>query len=83
MSATLTNGKPQRKQLGDQLDRLDGIIDCLADALPAAVADTVRDGARQAVKDAVLELLANPELRSLFARPTAEPPAPTPPTPSR
>ena len=36
MTAT-TNGKPQRKQLSDQIDRLDTIIDALADAPPEAV----------------------------------------------
>ena len=31
-SATASlNGKPQRKQLSDQIDRLDGILDCLAE----------------------------------------------------
>ncbi|MCE9562625.1 MAG: hypothetical protein K8U57_11300 [Planctomycetes bacterium] len=35
MAATATmNGKPQRKQLADQLDRLDSIIDALAEGLP-------------------------------------------------
>ena len=66
MSATL-NGQPRaRKQLSDQLDRMDGIIDALADALPGAVAD------------AVLELLASPELRALLARPDGPALAPTP-----
>src|SRR5262245_43965339 len=68
MSATLTNGKP-RKQLSDQLDRLDGVIDLLADNLNQAVAEAVREGSRQAVKEAVLEILTNPELRGLIARP--------------
>src|SRR5436309_9699959 len=69
MSATTetTNGRPQRKQLSDQLDRLDTIIDALAEALPEAVADATREGARQAVRDVVLELLGNPELRALIA----------------
>jgi hypothetical protein len=85
MTATATtNGKPQRKQLSDELDRLDGIIDCLAEALPAAVADACREGARQAVKDAVVEILASPELRTLItglAAARVAPPAPaTPPT---
>jgi hypothetical protein len=66
-TATVTNGKPARKQLADQLDRLDGIIDCLADRLPEAVADATREGARQAVRDVILELLTNPELRTLIA----------------
>jgi hypothetical protein len=85
MTAT-TNGKPQRKQLSDQIDRLDGIIDCLAEALPAAVADACREGARQAVKDAVVEILASPELRSLItglaaARIAPPSPEPTPAAP--
>lgn len=85
-TATMTNGKPARKQLADQLDRLDGIIDCLADRLPEAVADATREGARQAVRDVILELLANPELRTLIAglAPAAQPavasePSATPP----
>jgi hypothetical protein len=71
----MTNGKPARKQLADQLDRLDGIIDCLADRLPEAVADATREGARQAVRDVILELLTNPELRTLIAglAPAAQP----------
>jgi hypothetical protein len=61
MSAT-TNRRPQRKQLSDQLDRLDGLIDCLADQLPQAVADATRDGVRQAVRDVLAELLTDPEV---------------------
>ncbi len=49
MTATL-NGRPPRKQLGDQLDRLDSILDVLADALPQAVADACKEGAKQAMK---------------------------------
>jgi len=77
MSATATatmNGKPQRKQLGDQLDRLDSIIDLLAEGLPGAVADACREGARAAVKDAVLEIISNPELRAMLM-PTRRDPA--------
>ena len=74
MSATATmNGKPQRKQLGDQLDRLDSIIDLLAEGLPGAVADACRDGARAAVKDAIIEILSNPELRAMLAPPRRDP----------
>ena len=68
MSATDTmNGKPQRKQLADQLDRLDGIIDALAAGLNQAVADAAREGTRLAVKDAIVEIMTNPELRALLA----------------
>jgi len=74
MSATATmNGKPQRKQLADQLDRLDSIIDVLAEGLPGAVADACRDGARLAVKDAIIEILSNPELRALLTPMRPEP----------
>mgnify|MGYP000154717231 CR=1 FL=1 len=75
MSTTATatmNGRPQRKQLGDQLDRLDSIIDALAEGLPGAVADACRDGARLAVKDAIIEIISNPELRALLT-PRPEP----------
>ena len=84
MTAT-TNGKPQRKPLADQIDRLDDILDGLADALNGAVADAAREGARLAVKEAIFEVLTNPELRGLIARPqtTAPPAAPGPvPVPS-
>jgi hypothetical protein len=63
-----TNGKP-RKQLSDQLDRFDGILDALAEGLPGAVADACREGARAAMKDAIVEVLTNPELRTLLAPP--------------
>lgn len=77
MTATL-NGKPTRKQLSDQLDRLDGIIDILADALPQAVADACKEGAKQAVKEAVTELLANPDVRNALIGSTAPNPVPVP-----
>ena len=81
MSATATmNGKPQRKQLADQLDRLDSIIDALSEGLNGAVADAAREGTRQAVKDAIVEIMTNPELRALLAPAKAEP-APVPAAP--
>ena len=84
-TATTTNGRPQRKPLADQIDRLDDILDGLADALNGAVADAAREGARLAVKEAIFEVLTNPELRGLIARPqaTAPPTVPGPvPVPS-
>jgi hypothetical protein len=67
MTATLTNGnpaRPQRKQLSDQLDRLDFILDGFAEGLNEALADAARTATRMAVKDAVVELLTDPELRA-------------------
>jgi hypothetical protein len=83
MGATMTlNGKP-RKQLADQLDRLDeqmqrhdAILDALAEGLNGAVADATREGTRMAIKDAVIEMLTDPELRVALHKATA-PTAPT------
>src|SRR5438270_13435973 len=84
MSVTATaNGKPTRKQLSDQLDRLDSIIDALAEGLQGAVADACREGARQAVRDAIIEVLTNPELRALIAPATPIPVATPVPEPSK
>ncbi|MFO0825899.1 MAG: hypothetical protein U0792_22735 [Gemmataceae bacterium] len=71
------NAKPtQRKQLSEQLDRLDTIIDALGEGLPGAVADACREGARLALKDALIEILTNPELRALLAAAVPATPAP-------
>jgi hypothetical protein len=89
MTATL-NGRPQRKQLSDQLDRLDTMIDCLSEALPQAVADATREGTRSAVRDILSELLRDPEILARLrdalgggttpakpSEPVAPPPTPT------
>jgi hypothetical protein len=65
-TASTLNGRPQRKLLSEELDRLDSIIDSLAEGLPAAVAAAAREGTREAVKDAILEIIANPELRAIL-----------------
>src|SRR3954462_3597352 len=77
MSATATNGKP-RKQLSDQLDRLDAqmdradaILDALSEGLNGAVAEPAKDGVRAAVKEAVIELLTDPDLRNALHRASA------------
>jgi len=77
MSSATANGRP-RKQLGDQLDRLDGILDGLADALNEAVADAARDGARAAVTEILTELLTNPQFAGLRPQAAAAAPAAKP-----
>ncbi|MFO0802711.1 MAG: hypothetical protein U0791_06255 [Gemmataceae bacterium] len=88
--ATMINGRPQRKQLSDQLDRLDSIIDGLCDGLPEAIAAAAREGTRSAVKDAILEVMTNPDLRAMIQNlapapavaPIVQPIASDPPQPS-
>ncbi|CAN5597037.1 hypothetical protein BH11PLA2_BH11PLA2_45740 [soil metagenome] len=53
------NGRP-RKQLSDQLDRLDEVINGLEEFLPQAMADAARDGIRQAFRDVVAEVMTDP-----------------------
>ena len=65
-TTTLSNGRPQRKQLSDQLDRLDNIIDALADGLNEAVATAAREGTRSAVKEILTELLTNPDILAMI-----------------
>jgi hypothetical protein len=83
---TVNNGRPQRKQLSDQLDRLDTILAAIAADLPGIVTEACVEGARQAVKDAIVEIVSNPELRALIASvqpvPTIAAPAAVP-EPSR
>ena len=63
LTMTPQNGRPQRKQLCEQLDRLDTILDGLGDALNESVADAVRTGTRLAIKEAIIEILTDPNLR--------------------
>ena len=71
MSATLINGRPERKQLSDQLDRLDSILDGLSGALNEAVADAAKEGVKEAVTSAVIELLTNTDLKDALHKATA------------
>lgn len=71
MTETTTNGRPQRKTLSSQLDRLDNIIDALANGLPATVAEAVRQAvgvaAHEALQAVFQELLGRPEILGLLA----------------
>ena len=82
-----TPSRPQRKQLSDQLDRMDSIVDALAEGLPEAVAAACKEGAREALKEAIIEIVTNPEIRALLTNMRAEPmpaiPAPAPEAPRK
>lgn len=58
-SPPVLNGRP-RKQLSEELDRLDDVINGLEECLPQAVADAARVGIRQAIHDVVKELVSDP-----------------------
>jgi hypothetical protein len=66
MSEATMNGRLGRKQLSDQLDRLDKMIDVLGTGLNEAVATAVKDGAKSAVQEILAELLSNPETLNLI-----------------
>jgi hypothetical protein len=65
MTTTTENGR-RRPSLSEQIDRLDSILDGLADALNEAVATAVKEAVGLAVKEAVqvvlAEVLANAEV---------------------
>src|SRR6516225_2189804 len=76
MQTVLTNSKV-RKSLSEQIDRLDKILDGLAEALNGAVADAVTQAVSLAVKEAVqtvmIEVLSNPDLRAQLQGSTLAP----------
>jgi hypothetical protein len=78
-TTTTDNNTPRRKQLSEQLDRLDGIIDALGEGLNGAVADAAREGTRLALKDAIVEIMVDPNLRASLHQATAPEPAAEPP----
>jgi hypothetical protein len=84
MTSTMSGNGIQRKSLAGQIDRLDAILDGLADALNESVAEAVREVVGQVVHEAVSstvrEVLSSPELlrAALTRHPTAMPtPEPT------
>jgi hypothetical protein len=78
MTTATMNGNV-RKNLSEQIDRLDTILDGLSDGLSGAVADAVRESVATVVKEVVqnvlIEVLTNPavleRLRGTPAAPTA------------
>src|SRR5262249_56203928 len=79
---TTNNTTRPRKNLADQINRLDSLLDGLADNLNEAVASAVQQAVAAAVKEAVtsgvqpaiVEGLTNPQLRLLLHPP--QPPRP-------
>jgi hypothetical protein len=69
MTTTTTNGRV-RKNLADQIDRLDGILDGLSEALQTVVTQAVQEAVgiavREAVQAALTEVLTNPAILALL-----------------
>ena len=79
---TTNNTTRPRKNLADQIDRLDSILDGLSENLNEAVATAVKEAVTTGVQQAIVEVLTNPELLQLLHPPKPpEPPvhSPTPP----
>jgi hypothetical protein len=67
MNAVLSNHRPpRRRSLSDEVDRLDRILDGLAEAIDETIADAAREGARLASREAIHEVLANAELQATW-----------------
>jgi len=84
MSTSGANGHVQRKSLAMQLDRLDTILDGLADGLNEAVATVVKEAVLLAVEAALKEVLTNSDLqRRLRPEPIAAEPTVAKPSMAR
>ena len=70
MSTTLTNGR-QGKSLAEQIDRLDSVLDGLADG----VNETVATAVKETVHAVLSEVLSNPDTAGSAAPGPAEPAA--------
>jgi len=81
MTTTNTINRP-RKNLADQIDRLDSILDGLSEGLNEAVATAVKEAVTTGVQQAIVEVLTNAELQQLLRPPTTPAPPPSPPAPS-
>jgi hypothetical protein len=70
MTTTMESNGKLRKSLSEQIDRLDAILDGLADALQGAVASAVKEAVGLAVREAVQavlnEVVANPAVLALL-----------------
>src|SRR4051794_15901647 len=88
MSNNKLDGAP-RKQLSEQPDRLDTIIDALDVALAEAMRDAVAGAVREAVVAVTRELITNPDVLAAIAAaaaqaaPVARPTAPEPNQPAQ
>ena len=83
MNTTTTNGRP-RKQLADQIDRLETTVSNLGEDLRATVREATAGAVQEAIGGILREILLNPDIANLLraAQASAIPPS-TIPAPSR
>ena len=75
MSMDLRNGLPARKSLAEQIDRLDRILDGLAEALHDSITDAARAGSQVALTELFRDLRNDPVGRDALRATLAGPPA--------
>jgi len=63
---TATRNGTARKNLADQIDRLDRTLDGLAIGLNEAVANATREAVQQTLQGVLMELMTNPDLAQLL-----------------
>ena len=72
MSQMTTNGRP-RKQLAEQIDRLELTVSNLGEGLRDSVREATSQAVREAVTELVSEVLTNPDVAALFRNTQAQP----------
>src|SRR5262245_20414933 len=80
MTQMTTNGRP-RKQLSEQIDRLELTVSSLGEGLRDAVREATSQAVREAVTELVSEVLTNPDVAALFRNvqaPATQAPRPSP-----
>ena len=81
MSQMTTNGRP-RKELSEQIDRLERAVGGLGLGLREAVREATTQAVREAVGELVSEVLTNPDIAALFRNAQAQPAQAPRPRPS-
>jgi hypothetical protein len=72
MAQMTTNGRP-RKQLSEQIDRLEQAVGGLGLGLREAVREATTQAVREAVGELVTEVVTNPDVAALFRNAQAQP----------
>jgi hypothetical protein len=77
MTQMTTNGRP-RKQLSEQIDRLELTMSNLGEGVRGAVREATTQAVREAVGDLVAEVVTNPDIAAMFRTAQAQAARPKP-----